>query len=81
MEKKFDPIVFYTRKPVDRRKVENRRFSLNQEYLDQTPEKRINIRRQNTGDRRKPPVVLEVKTNSNQQQAILGSVSIVIRNQ
>ena len=54
MEKNFDDIVFYTRRPDDRRKVEDKRFFLrfreNNEHLDPNPERRVNIRRQNTGD-------------------------------
>ena len=52
MEKKFGDIVKYTRRPVDRRKVENRRLFLKQESLDNNLERRVNIRRQNMGDRR-----------------------------
>jgi hypothetical protein len=58
LEKKFNYMVFYNRRPADRRKVENRRFFLNQEYLDHPPERRVNSRRQNTGDRRKSPVIV-----------------------
>ena len=52
MEKKFGDIVKYTRRPVDRRKVENRRHFLKQVSLDNNPERRVNIRRQDMGDRR-----------------------------
>lgn len=52
MEKKFGDIVKYTRRPVGRRKVENRRHFLKHVSLDNNPEKRVNIRRQNMGDRR-----------------------------
>jgi hypothetical protein len=52
LEKKFGDIVKYTRRPVGRRKVENRRLFLKQESLDNNPERRVNSRRQNMGDRR-----------------------------
>ena len=52
MEKNFGDIVKYTRRPVDRRKVENRRLFLKQESLDNNPERRVNLRRQNMEDRR-----------------------------
>lgn len=47
MEKKFDDIVFYTRRTVDRRKVEGRGSFLKQEYLKHNPERRVANRRQN----------------------------------
>jgi hypothetical protein len=54
MEKNFDGIVFYTRRPIDRRRVDDKRFFQrfrgNNEYLDHNPERRVKIRRQNTGD-------------------------------
>jgi len=52
LEKNFGDIVKYTRRPVDRRKVENRRHFLKQVSLDNNPERRVNTRRQNMGDRR-----------------------------
>ena len=52
MEKKFGDIVKYARRPVGRRKVENRRHFLKHVSLDNNPERRVNIRRQNMGDRR-----------------------------
>jgi hypothetical protein len=53
MEKKFESKVFCSRRHVDRRRVEDRRLSLNKEYLDHKPERRVNMsdRRMN-GDRR-----------------------------
>lgn len=55
MEKNFDGIIFYTRRPVDRRKIKTKSFFLsflkNNEFLAHNPERRVNIRRQNTGDR------------------------------
>ena len=46
-------VIFQTRLPVDRRKVEDRRLFLNQEYLDHNPERRVNmIGRRMLGDRR-----------------------------
>ena len=45
MEKNFGTIVNYTRRPVDRRRSEDMRLSLNHEYLDHNPERRVNIRR------------------------------------
>ena len=54
MEKNFGTIVNYTRRPVDRRRVEDRRLFLKQEYLDHNPERRVNkIQRRMTGDRRR----------------------------
>ena len=60
MEKKFKEIVYYIRRPVDRRKVVDRRFFIKQEYLDHNPERRINmIDRRMLDDRRK--LISEVK--------------------
>ena len=54
MEKKFKEIVYYTRRPVDRRRVKDRRLFLKQEYLDHNPERRVNMIDQRIhGDRRK----------------------------
>ena len=54
LEKDFGSINFYTRRPVDRRKVRIRRLFLDQKYLDHNPERRINIvDRRMLGDRRK----------------------------
>ena len=55
MEKKFGDIVRYTRRPVARRKVESRRHFLKHISLDKNPERRVNVRRQNMGDRRNSP--------------------------
>ena len=53
MNKKFDYISFYTRRPVDRRRVKNKRFFLKQENLDHNPGRKINmIERRMFGDRR-----------------------------
>ena len=43
MEKNFGPIAFYTRRPVDRRRVEDRRLFIKQEHLDHNSERRINM--------------------------------------
>ena len=52
MVKNFENIVFYNRRPVDRRKVEEkrffRRFRENNEYLALYPDRRVKERRQNT---------------------------------
>jgi hypothetical protein len=54
MGKKFKEIVFYTRRTFDRRKDEDRRLFLKQEYLDHDSERRVNmIGRRMLGDRRK----------------------------
>ena len=54
MDKNFDGIVFYTRRPVDRRKVEDKhffqRFRENNTYLALNPERRVSVRRQNKED-------------------------------
>ena len=53
MEKRVKEIVFYTRRTFDRRKDENRRLFLKQEYLDHDSERRVNmIGRRMLGDRR-----------------------------
>ena len=53
MEKKFESKVFCSRRHVDRRRVEDRRLFLKQEYLDHKPERRANmVGRRMTGDRR-----------------------------
>ena len=47
-------VIFQTRSPVDRRRVEDRRLFLKHEYLDHNPERRVNmIKRRMLGDRRK----------------------------
>ena len=52
MGKNNAEVIFQTRLPVDRRRVEDRRLSLKQEYLD-NPERRVNmIKRRMLGDRR-----------------------------
>jgi hypothetical protein len=46
--------VIQTRSSFDRRRVEDKRLSLKQEYLDHSPERRVNkIKRRMTGDRRR----------------------------
>ena len=54
MEKNFGTIVHYTRRPVDRRRVEDRRLFPKQEDLDHNPERRVNMidRRMNSDRRR-----------------------------
>ena len=53
MEKNFGTIAFYTRRPDGRRRVNDRRLFLEQEYLDHNPERRINKSdRRLFGDRR-----------------------------
>ena len=53
MVKNNAEVIFQTRLPVDRRRVEDRRLSLKQEYLD-NPERRVTmIKRRMLGDRRK----------------------------
>ena len=53
MVKNNAEVIFQTRLPVDRRRLEDRRLSLKQEYLD-NPERRVNmIKRRMLGDRRK----------------------------
>jgi hypothetical protein len=48
-----DEVIFQKRLPVDRRRVEDRRLSLKQEYPDHNPERRVNmIKRRMLGDRR-----------------------------
>jgi hypothetical protein len=60
MEKKFKEIIFYTRRPVDRRQFKDRRFFPRHEDLDHAPERRVNmIDRRMLGDRRK--LISEVK--------------------
>ena len=60
MGKKFKKIVSYIRRPVDRRQFKDRRLFLEQEYLEHTSERRINmIDRRMLGDRRK--LISEVK--------------------
>ena len=47
-------VIIKTRRHVDRRRVEERRLSLKQEYLDHKPERRVNmINRRIHGDRRR----------------------------
>ena len=54
MGKNNTEVIFQTRSPVDRRRVEDKRLSLKQEYLDHNPERRVNkIKRRMTGDRRR----------------------------
>jgi hypothetical protein len=48
-----DEVIFQKRLPVDRRRFEDRRLSLKQEYLDHNSERRVNmIKRRMLGDRR-----------------------------
>jgi hypothetical protein len=59
MEKNFGSIVFYIRRPVDRRRVKNGRLFLEQEDLDHDPVRRGNmIGRRMIGDRRR--LLLEI---------------------
>ena len=54
MEKNNAEVIFQTRSPFDRRRVADKRLSLKQEYLDHSPERRVNkIKRRMTGDRRR----------------------------
>ena len=54
MEKKLDSIYFCSRRHVDRRRVEERRLFIKQQYLDHKPERRVSmIDRRMHGDRRK----------------------------
>ena len=54
MEKNFNEIVHYIRRPVDRRKVEDRRLFLEHEYLDHNAERRVKMTdRRMLQDRRK----------------------------
>ena len=49
-----DEVIIKTRRHVDRRRVEESRLSLKQEYLDHKPERRVNmINRRIHGDRRR----------------------------
>ena len=43
LEKNFGTIAFYTRRPDGRRRVNDRRLFLEQEYLDHNPERRVNM--------------------------------------
>ena len=55
MRDNYDDLILQTctRSPVDRRKVEDRRSSLKQNYLDRIPERRVNkIDRRMLSDRR-----------------------------
>ena len=60
MEKNFGTIVNYIRRPVDRRRVEDRRFFLKQENLDHNPERRVNMidHRIHGGKRRVLPEII-----------------------
>ena len=54
MEKNFKEIVYYIRRPVDRRQFKDRRFFPRHEDIDHAPERRVNmIDRRTLGDRRK----------------------------
>ena len=54
MGKKFESKVFCSRRHVDRRRVEDRRLFLKQEYLDLKPERRVSMNdRRMHGDRRR----------------------------
>ena len=60
MEKKFKEIVFYIRRPVDRRQFRDRRFFPRHEDLGHAPERRVNmIDRRMLGGRRE--LLSEVK--------------------
>ena len=51
---KIDSISFCSRRHVDRRRVEDRRLFLKQEYLDHKPERRVSMTdRRMHGDRRR----------------------------
>jgi hypothetical protein len=53
METKFDSKTFCSRRHVDRRRVEDRRLFLEQEYPGHKPERRVSmIDRRMNGDRR-----------------------------
>ena len=51
MENKKAEVIFQTRSSDDRRRLEDMRLSLNHEYLDHNPERRVYIRRRHR-DRR-----------------------------
>ena len=54
MEKNFGTMSFCSRRLVYRRRVEDRRLFLKQEYPDHKPERRVNIiKRRMLGNRRK----------------------------
>ena len=54
MRDKYAEVIIKTRSLFDRRRVEERRLSLKQEYLDHKPERRANmVGRRMIGDRRK----------------------------
>ena len=54
MENKNADVIFQIRLPVDRRMAVNRRLFLRHEFLDHSPERRVNIiTRRMHGDRRK----------------------------
>ena len=54
MENKKAEVTFQTRLSDDRRRSEDMRLSLNHEYLDHNPERRVNmVGRRMTGDRRR----------------------------
>jgi hypothetical protein len=54
MEKKFKEIVYYIRRPVDRRRIKDKLLFLKHEYLDHNPERRVSmIDRRMLEDRRK----------------------------
>ena len=53
METKFDSKTFCSRRHVDRRRIEDRRLFLEQEYLGHKPERRVSmIDRRMLSDRR-----------------------------
>ncbi len=53
MGNKFDTMSFCSPRHVDRRRVEDRRLFLEQEYLDHKPERRVDlINRRMLGERR-----------------------------
>ena len=60
MEKNLGTIAFYTRRPIDRRRVKDRRLFLKQEYLDHNPERRVNMidQRIHGGKRRLLPEII-----------------------
>ena len=60
MEKNFGTIAFHNRRPVDRRRVADKRLSLKQEYPYHNPERRVNMidHRIHGGKRRLLPEII-----------------------
>ncbi len=59
MGNKFDTMSFCSRRHVDRRRVEDRRLFLEQEYLDHKPERRVKMidRRMNVTEGDSSPIL------------------------